>query len=375
MRKFILLASTAIVAACSTPGINVKEQWSDSITNFAMVPLYPMREDVYVGDIRIHVLDIGESDTLDSRYLGRLSALGDVYTGVDDALIKKEQSAPDYSDPSFGENTAKLEAQILKEMGAVPEVKTDEDANASTAVAQAAALLAEAKQGVQRWTQPNTTLTPKRLGEDRQIFRLRRAALPRLDAARVTSADAQAFGILKAWNYVIGGSVEDTETVMISLTRLESAELDETQVIKPFYEQVSAATKNDDEEFLHAVCHAAKSWGDPTFEKTAISMVTRVFYARGVQYTYGETFGAALKASLDPLGDVADQAQGGSANGRFARAGRLSLNEEFNAPMAFGVDAVMLDPQAFGLGAKCETINKRFRTSPLKLKKRQSFGN
>jgi hypothetical protein len=40
------------------PPIPVEEQWSAAIRNFAFIPVYPMREDVEVGDIAL-VVDPG----------------------------------------------------------------------------------------------------------------------------------------------------------------------------------------------------------------------------------------------------------------------------------------------------------------------------
>ncbi len=42
--------------ACS-PNLtfSVKERWSKSIRNFALQPVYPMREDVFVGTLRLVV--------------------------------------------------------------------------------------------------------------------------------------------------------------------------------------------------------------------------------------------------------------------------------------------------------------------------------
>ncbi len=52
---FHTLSITALaLAGCASPQISVKEKWSRSIANYDLVPLYPMREDVFIGDVRIH---------------------------------------------------------------------------------------------------------------------------------------------------------------------------------------------------------------------------------------------------------------------------------------------------------------------------------
>lgn len=382
MKKLLAVIASFTLTACSSPGLDVKSQWSDSIVNYAMVPLYPMREDVFVGDIRIHVVEVGGSSTLDSRYLGRLE-------DVDEGLIGKERRAPNYINAEFASGQGSQQPLDLPgasqpgkaqmpQAGSAASGEGKGQKNDGASVPDPELLIAGTQLPAERWPQPTVDLAAGRIDPnsgrllyDRQVDRLRRAALPRLDAARITRAEAESMGIIGIFNFLVGGKVEDEETLMISLTKLETAELSDPDVIKVFHDQVKERLQNDD-GFLMAVCHAALSWGDQAFDKTAISLVTRVFYARGIQYSYGDNFGAALQASIDPTGAKVRRLQKLGGGAEVGKAARLGLNEEFNVPMAFGVDAVMLDPRNLGidLAGRCVDHQRKFRVSPVKLKNR-----
>jgi hypothetical protein len=51
------LLSLALAAGCAqdVPDVPVVEQWTKTINNYSFIPVYPMREDVYVGDVRLTV--------------------------------------------------------------------------------------------------------------------------------------------------------------------------------------------------------------------------------------------------------------------------------------------------------------------------------
>ena len=145
MRSVLLLP--IVFAACSSPSINVKEKWTNSILNYSFIPLYPMREDVYVGDVRIHRLDANEGNGLYSRYL----------TKIDVGLGDKETGRPSYA--ATGKN--------------VPVTNG----------------------GVTSWPQATRANS---LNQGSDADRLRLMSLPKIEAARITEADARGGGVLGA---------------------------------------------------------------------------------------------------------------------------------------------------------------------------------
>ena len=335
------VASGALVGCTSAPQISVKEQWSDSIRNFALVPIYPMLEQVYIGDLRLFV-DKSSPYGLSSRYIGHVEA-------IENELTAKEALLPTY-----------------------PKTQT-------------APSLAE---GPPMWVQPQDQIAPP--GSDTQQ-RLRRAAFPSIALVSVTDAELGGSGLSGLWNWIVGGSLRSEATLHLSVFGVETLELDDISAYAATTEYFNNKLGTDQDDrpsvFREGICAAATSLGDPTGETTKIAVVTRAFYARGIQYTYGDTFAASLRAAAgederpslptneeldaDPLsGSEGDDSLGSNDDedpedeavepvavdlteldtrttpglvGRFAtvRSDHLALTDTFERPMAFGVDVLV----------------------------------
>ena len=89
-RLLISVSCAALVTGCASNDLDlsVKERWNSAINNYALVPIYPMVEHVYVGDMRL-VNDRGGSLILSSRYIGHL-------TGIQAHLEKTYGLRPNY---------------------------------------------------------------------------------------------------------------------------------------------------------------------------------------------------------------------------------------------------------------------------------------
>lgn len=310
MRLSIILAACAL-AGCAGPSVNVKEKWFESVANYAFVPLYPMREDVYVGDIRIHRTDFADAKGLNSRFVDR----------IDVGIAEKEAKTPVYAKTTT---------------------------------------MPERKDGVGMWKQSTTAGNIFRQQED--LHRLRLMALPKIDVVRITKADAKASGLFGLWNVLVSGDIEDEENLLISLTGLETTEISDVENADKFLKKVKGLL--DNEQSLTGICAAAKAMGDPEFEKTAISLVTRVAYARGVEYSYGDNFAASLRGSISSTkGDK--EVDGGAG---VVSEKSLGLNEIYEYPMAFGVDALMIDPRLVGanLAQRCKALAGAIIPSPVR---------
>ena len=63
------------LSACDTPQVSVKKEWETTINSYGLRPVYPMRENVYVGDLRVtgHKKD---DFSLNYRYFGQLDIAG-----------------------------------------------------------------------------------------------------------------------------------------------------------------------------------------------------------------------------------------------------------------------------------------------------------
>ena len=326
MLRIIALVSVLIAVGCSHPKISVKDEWAKGVRNYALVPIYPMREDVFVGDVRIHSSK-GASYSLNSRLLHHLAA--------ESSLMRKEGSLPYY-----------------------PSSKTVKAGN-----------------GGEAWAQPTGKIGPSGKSE-----RLRLAALPKIDLVRITGFNAGANGLLGAFQAVFGVGVEEERTLLISLSGVETMEWTDQNSVPMFSAYLTDSMADNREAFEQIVCAAGGTFGDPTLESTKISLVTRVVYARGVEYSYGDNFVAALKAAASK-GDTipASPVSGGDAGegtpadvdlskitdtktpgvtASFKRVSKDSiyLKEIYERPMAFGADTLTIAASSLGLSCSPSTV-------------------
>ena len=369
-RLVALLPCVACVvfAGCSTvPQISIKERWNQSINNFALVPIYPMLEQVYIGDLRLFV-DKSSPYGLSSRYIGHVD-------GIENELYTKETKLPTY-----------------------PKTKTPPSLAKSPPM----------------WVQPDDQISPP--GSVTQQ-RLRRAAFPSMALVSVTDGELGGSGLSGLWSWIVGGSVRSEATLNLSLFGVETLELDDISAyaatIEYLNEQVGSTDDSGSDAFKEGVCAAATSLGDPRGETSKIAVITRAFYARGIQYTYGDTFAASLRAAAGegerpslpreemeagvPLAPEEDEAPapdgdegkaGDGTNtvavdlaeldsrttpgliGRFAtvRDDRLALTDTFERPMAFGVDVLVLSLSDIGINCASVEVKVGERTDAVVLR-------
>ena len=289
MRLVTLLICLITLTGCSLPKVSAKRDWLTSIGSFGFVPLYPMREDIHVGDLRIHRIDISDN-SLNSRPL----------------------------DPLKG----------------IFESKEERD----------------------------------------KLLKRTKMALPRIDVTRTTDANFEASGLIGLWNSVFGVTYNRTEVLSVALTDLETEELEDHRLIEKFEDQVILMLSNEIK--LKALCVAAKVMGDPKFKDTAISVVTRVGYANGIEYRRSRSGTLTVDGSTENAGT---KTKASAKNSGTASGSGQSITAKFGTPLAFGVDAIMIDPKKLGdidygrtkSGAKknlaqyCKDVTQPYVVSPL----------
>ena len=313
-----------LLAACSSPDlqISVKEKWIKAIENLALIPIYPMVEHIYVGDLRV-VTNKTDSTTLSSRHLDHIDK-------IQKAHYDNSQFLPDF-------------------------------ANTNSPPGALAATI---------WHQPTPT-------EESELSpRLRLAAFPNIGLASIRDTEFAGDGIADLWNWIPGFSSSDDRTLYLSVTGVETQEVDDRAAVKHFLEYLTTHnTSSDngqtaDNDLSRAVCASAAALDDPDGKNSYIVVVTRVFYARGIKYVYTNTAAAALhlaavgdNASEVPVVEeerldanrteadavksmsegkerIARAVPGIVARYAFADAGTLSLEEIFEKPMAFGASVL-----------------------------------
>lgn len=348
MRFALLLPVLVSLGACTNNlEVSVKERWQKSIRNFALQAVYPMREDVFLGTMR---LTSSEEDpfSLKSRSLGFIDISG--------AIAQAEASKPNYPRTSAPSNfVVGPDGKLTK--------------------------------GRSTWTQP-TKDRALRPTPSIDPNRLRLAALPGVSVVRITEADFAQRGLLSA----IAGSFRSDANLNIDLTGIESLEIDDITAFQRFQTEFRRRIQTV-RWYPEAICSSAAGLGDPTLKNTQVQMVTRVFYARGIVYNYGTNVSAALKAvkgqegiinsenvfqpSSVAAGDGVEEGGAGNAApqpnteqpaptsaqtgdvtsiapGTVAKVAAksetgTSLTEIFERPLAFGVTTIAFDPKDFGI--------------------------
>ena len=303
------------VNCSSIPQTSVKERWNDSIKNYALVPIYPMVEQAYIGDLRLFT-DNTNPYGLSSRYIGYVDE-------IEEELRKNEKLRPKYPNKKLAPDNA------------------------------------------------GEATVPPKPGEQH----LGIAALPNITLVRITEAEIGGSGITGLWNWIVGGSGRSEAMLNLSVSGIETQEIDDIKAYALTKEHLEEQSNSP--TFKEGVCAAATTLGDPTGMTSKIAVVTRVFYASGIKYVYGKSFGATLRAvagegsyqdltqqretmppvysanSLEmgvnnltpPAVDLLALAKKTTPGlvGRFAKASRdtLTLEEVFERPIAFGADVLV----------------------------------
>lgn len=344
-------ALAALLVGCGQSlEVSVKDQWVKSIRSYSLTPVYPMREDVYIGTLRLK-RKTEAKNFLNSRSLG--------YVDLSQALVDSEKKKPTYA------------------VSGQSKVTLDQDKKTIMGV---------------EWSQPNSNLE----GSDSGGNRLRLAALPGVSLVRLTEADLSKGGLAGLISWAIAGRVRADANLEINLTGVETLEIDDVEAVKALRSKVFKKA-HVDTDFQYAICAAAgqlRSQNDLTngqgqkvsldsfLDKVVVSMVTRVFYARGISYSWGKNASAALGASAGvgglpkhagavstgdansdqvtqpvPKVNIASVAPGRTIGVTAVSQNAIKQNEIFERPLAFGVQS--LDYTARDLlpkGFSCSSI-------------------
>lgn len=317
--------SLALFACADTDlDVSVKKQWTESIGNYALRAVYPMRENVHIGTVRL-MTEEGEFYGGQSRNYGQIN--------VSAFLATMLNNLPAYA-PSNNTNL----------VSAVTSGDTTYEA----------------------WVQP-TTAAPRQ-------DRLRLAAFPGISVVRLNSADFATNSLLSA----LSGAFQERASLDIQLNAIETIELDDVSAFRVF-ETAFWTRLAQEKPFREALCRSATSMGIPDGQDMQLQMITRVFYARAIDYSYSDKSAAALRAvtggavantvditnadvSLPQEADSAEVAASAaevtpgetsnSVNVGSSSSQGLKLRQVFQRPLAFGVDAVAIEP--YLLGMRCD---------------------
>lgn len=353
--------------ACSSskvPEVPVEEQWRKTIHNFSLIPIYPMRESVFVGDVRLTVdPSVVQPQILPYRNIGRIDLSKDL---------------KDY----------------YKRQPEFPVTKLPENGNGSGTEGKA-------------WPQPKLAVGESIFGPGGGENRLRLAALPGVKVATVFQGSVGARAPVQGvGNVGAGAAAESSRILEISLTGIEELEAPSDFVLKEAFENFCKKPESGftPENLRFAL---AQMIGEPTPEllekaKPKIAIISRVLYARSIDYTFktDQGFGADVAAVTEGLKSLVELSQalgpGGTQNptevqptesstlsaraeiarmaaslrsklsassspgvalsATFVDARGVTLTQTFERPMAFGVQTVSYNLGELEAGKTCTQI-------------------
>ena len=265
------LPMSLALSACDTPQVSVKKEWETTINSYGLRPVYPMRENVYVGDLRVtgHKKD---DFSLNYRYFGQLDIAG---------VFKKEIKGR----PELAETPIKTDYTITLADGT--------------------------EKTLQRFEQPSASDVTAPRGHSNRMFL---AALPSLKIASVKAADIGIQAPAGTTKALSEAGFRLSDTVAIRLEGIESLEISDSAVWDALKKQCG---ENDGIKNSTALTAALGMVTPADFAGTKIKpdgwlhVITRVFYARSIHYnrTISKSFATVAQASKGDLSENKINAQ------------------------------------------------------------------
>lgn len=338
----LVLCSVLSSCAMSVPEVPVAQQWATTMNNFSLQAIYPMREDVRVGDIKL---------TVDAKTVphGVLPFRDIAHLDLSDVMqAYYEQRASYPVDQSFtkGQDGSKPWVQPISPTGIFTKNKTD-------------------------------------------VNRLRMAALPGIKVATVVQGTLG--GQIPLQGTSVGGAIaaQGNRVLDISLTGIEEVRApDDFTVFRRFQESCATDIKDHLSEDQLSSSLALMTAEPVERSQPQLAIITQVYYARAIDYTFktDQAYAADLAATVGSLSELAKlsaalgkdsvpstAASGGVAAGQdasstakeiadlvaamrskisgatapgltistvFADTRGLTLREVFQVPLAFGAQVV-----------------------------------
>lgn len=253
--SMIFITLLLAVGGCSSkvPQVPVAEQWTRTIENFSLSAVYPMREDVRVGDIKLTVAP-------NSTTNGQLPYRNIGFLNIDRAMREYYEQRPSYP--------------------------TD-------------AKIALTRDGSQPWAQPvakNSLFE----ADTTDVKRLRMVALPGVKVATLFDASVSGSGLLGAFGIGGGGSASNGRTLDISLGGVEEIRApDDLSVLRSFQSYCSTQIGEDGRLSPQniALSIGLMTSAKKEIAKPQLAVVNHVIYARAVDYTFKSESGYAADIS------------------------------------------------------------------------------
>ena len=317
-----ILASCACLAACGNQAsnINIRAQWGANLSEYGLTPLYPPREDVFVGDAFLYVQspckDAAVSKAPQSIFLGSIpeSVLANAfyqYYGSRPEL-PSSSAKPATSPPSKPSATPAVQSKatistpgsVTLTMGSSQPAAASSSTNATSPSVPPQPLASS--------SDPIFPFAPPK-GTPRSLTRMRLAAFPDFSLSDFEGGGLGATIPLHGAGTVSGAAgAQNSSQVDVSVSQVEESTLPAPVLYRAIlaYLRSGQATgiinpnaiaffinSEEDQMAQDQGCYAA-SQRDP--KPALIVFINRVFYARGFSYDFSHSnaFAATLKAAI-----------------------------------------------------------------------------
>ncbi len=280
--RCIVVVSVLVLSAlqgCATKGF-VAREWAENMRQLQIYPLFPPREDVYVGDVYLSPDTEGSQDVAIS--IPGYSPIGTLLAAVD---LSKQV-----------EEFYKKRADFPATSGAIATAISGIATNPGAIVAQ-----------------PVTSGTDKVFTKEAVPNRLRQVAFPSFLSATVSGADVGALIPLESLCLPLGLSVESAKSASVSVPVAESYGVPVLAVSKNFLELNANPPKitikqaggetvlNQDGIKNLRYLTPAVGTGKSELPKTGvITVITEVFYARAIDVRLQFANSGGLRANAKP---------------------------------------------------------------------------
>lgn len=286
-RLYLALFTSVFLAGCQSrpPELSVADQWARTIHNYSLIPVYPMREDVYVGNVLLSI-DPEDAKKGNLNYRRLLSL-----------------------------DLSEILHDFYKKRKSLPPTHYDEKARVFVA-------------GKQPRAKGNVFLGDPT--DPDNVNRLRMAALPGIKVATVSAGTFGARAPVGTFGLAFGASAEASRRLDIALTGIEEIQVPSDYSIKLALEK--ACNDSETKKFLSSDAlrfalaqlvrpdpgKAAPTWDTPEAQqrldeaRPQVRVVSRVLYARAIDYTFAADAGsaaelAAVAGSLGELGELVEK--------------------------------------------------------------------
>lgn len=281
-RCFLTVGAAIILSSCSTklPELNVEEQWAEAMRRQSLYAVFPITEDIMVGDVLLDTRN-AKTDDNDAFQVIRLART--------DPDLVLNALCDDRDRRVVIASRVKEKTDEKDSLNETENEKFYHDCRQLAPLASAAGVLIGHS-------------------DSRAPIRLSRSDIPEATVARLTVAQLGAAGFFGNFAASLGYGSSSRVAMTIKLTDLESLELASRHIPDILYKGTGRTETAINPNVVVGLL--AQKWPEGARQlcegnfsalrgKAEIAAVTRVEYANGIHYEFAESSERALRAVLD----------------------------------------------------------------------------